>query len=98
MEKDKNKMEKDIKNRTYSIIEVKNSEKYPYGLYDAKMVDSYGRHAQCYFNTYKLATEWVYYMWEQEDWYNSTNDKDLLGRAIQNCIEIDERNGRDNIA
>jgi hypothetical protein len=91
-------MEKDIKNRTYSIIEVKNSEKYPYGLYDAKMVDSYGRHAQCYFNTHKLATEWVYYMWEQEDWYNSTNDKDLLGRAIQNCIEIDERNGRDNIA
>ena len=86
-------MLKDIKNRTYSIIEVKSGETYPYGRYDAEMVDSYGRHRKCCFNTSKLATEWVYYMWENEDFYNSTNDEDLLGRAIQNCIEIDERKG-----
>ena len=96
MEKDKNKMEKDIKNRTYSIIEVKNSEKYPYGIYDAKMVDSYGRHAQCYFNTSKLATEWVYYMWDNEDFYNSSSEDDSLNKAIQNCIELDNKAGREN--
>ena len=88
---------KDICYRTYSITEVKNSEKYPYGLYDARMVDSYGRHAQCYFNTHKLATEWVYYMWENEDFYNSDKySDDSLNKAIQNCIELDNKAGREN--
>jgi hypothetical protein len=90
------KKAKDTCYRTYSITEVKNSEKHPYGLYDAKMVDSYGRHAQCYFNTYALAANWVYYMWENEDFYNSSSESDLLSKAIQNCIELDNKAGREN--
>jgi hypothetical protein len=90
------KKAKDTCYRTYSITEVKNSEKYPYGLYDAKMVDSYGRHAQCYFNTYALAASWVYYMWENEDFYNSSSEDDSLNKAIQNCIELDNKAGREN--
>ena len=86
---------KDICYRTYSITEV-NSEKYPYGLYDATMVDSYGRRAQCCFNTRKLATEWVYYMWDNEDFYNSSSESDLLSKAIQNCIELDNKAGRED--
>ena len=90
------KKAKDTCYRTYSITEVKNSEKYPYGLYDAKMVDSYGRRAQCCFNTRKLATEWVYYMWDNEDFYNSSSEDDSLNKAIQNCIELDNKAGREN--
>ena len=90
------KKAKDTCYRTYSITEVKNSEKYPYGLYDAKMVDSYGRHARCYFNTYALAANWVYYTWENEDFYNSSSEDDSLDKAIQNCIELDNKAGREN--
>jgi hypothetical protein len=91
------KKKKDLKSRTYSITEVKDMPlKYPYGRYDAEMTDSYGTHRECCFNTHKLAIQWVYYMWKNEDFYNSSSGDDSLSKAIQNCIELDNKAGRDN--
>ena len=40
------------------------------------------------------ANDWIYYVWEKEDWFNSVNSQELLYKAIQQCKEIDEKSNR----
>ena len=61
--------------------------------YHAKVTDSYGNEYDNYFETADKANDWIYYVWEKEDWFNSANSQELLANAIDNCIEIDKENG-----
>ena len=63
--------------------------------YNTKVTDSYGNKYQNYFETAHEAWKWVYYVWDKEDWFNSTNSQELLANAIANCVEIDEKAGRE---
>ena len=60
--------------------------------YNAEVTDSYGNEYQNYFEQAHEANDWIYYIWENEDWYNNTNSQELLGKAIQQCKEIDSKN------
>ena len=60
-------------------------------LYNVKVMDSYGNEYQNYFETAHKANEWIYYIWDNEDWFNSTNSQELLANAIKQCKEIDKR-------
>ena len=62
-------------------------------LYHAKVTDSYGNKYDNYFEHAHEANEWIYYVWEKEDWFNSQNSQELLAKAIANCIELDEKSG-----
>lgn len=62
-------------------------------LYNAEVTDGYGNEYQNWFETADQANEWIYYVWEKEDWFNSTNSQDLLANAIQECIRLDEERG-----
>ena len=79
---------KDIKNRDFSITRKGNNT-----WYQAKVSDSYGNKYDNYFETAYEANEWIYEVWEKEDWFNSQNSQDLLANAIANCIEIDRKRG-----
>ena len=61
-------------------------------MYNTKVTDSYGNKYQNYFETAHKANEWVYYVWDNEEWFNSTNSQELLANAIENCKRIDEKN------
>tara|TARA_Y100001938_G_scaffold133113_1_gene192116 strand:+ start:355 stop:597 length:243 start_codon:yes stop_codon:yes gene_type:complete len=63
-------------------------------LYDVRVVDSYGKKYQNYFECASKANDWIYYIWEKEDWFNSQNSQELLAKAISECVKIDEENGR----
>jgi len=58
--------------------------------YDTKVTDSYGNEYQNYFETAYQANEWIYYIWEKEEWFNSTNTQDLLANAVANLARLDE--------
>jgi hypothetical protein len=60
--------------------------------YNTEVTDSYGRKYQNWFETASKASDWVYYIWEKEDWFNSVNSEELLYNAIQQCKEIDSKN------
>ena len=79
---------KSIMARNYSITR-KDGE-----WYDTRVVDSYGKVYQNYFEHAHEANDWVYYIWEKEDWFNSTKSQELLGEAIAECIQIDKMAGR----
>jgi hypothetical protein len=72
--------------RDYSITRKKGE------WYDARVTDSYGNKYQNYFETASEANDWIYYIWEKEDWFNSVDSQELLYRAIQDCKKIDEEN------
>ena len=80
---------KSIMARSYSITR-KDGE-----LYDARVVDSYGKKYQNYFEHAYEANNWVYYIWEKEDWFNSVKSQELLGEAIAECIQIDKMAARE---
>ena len=61
-------------------------------LYNVEVVDSYGNEYQNWFEHAHEANEWIYYVWEEEDKFNSANSQELLGRAILNCKELDKNN------
>ena len=63
-------------------------------LYNAEVTDSYGNEYQNYFETAHKANEWIYYVWENEVWFNSTNSQELLAKAIAELVKIDEKSGR----
>ena len=63
-------------------------------LYHAKVTDSYGNEYDNYFDTAYDANEWVYHVWDNEDWFNSANSQELLANAIENCKRIDEKSNR----
>jgi len=58
--------------------------------YNAKVTDSYGNKYQNYFETASEANDWIYYIWEKEEWFNSANSQELLYKAIENCKRLDE--------
>ena len=58
--------------------------------YNAKVIDSYGNKYQNYFETASEANDWIYYIWEKEDWFNSVNSQELLYKAIENCKRLDK--------
>ena len=58
--------------------------------YNAKVTDSYGNKYQNYFETAGEANDWIYYIWEKEEWFNSANSQELLYKAIENCKRLDK--------
>ena len=64
-------------------------------LYEVKVVDSYGKKYKNWFEFAHECSEWIYYIWEKEDWFNSVNSQELLGKAIAECIELDKKAGRE---
>ena len=65
--------------------------------YHAKVTDSYGNEYDNYFETASEANEWIYYVWEKEDWFNSANSQELLANAIEDCKRIDKENNINKI-
>ena len=61
-------------------------------MYHAKVEDSFGNKYQNYFEHAYEANNWIYYIWENEEWYNSTSSQELLANAIENCKELDKNN------
>ena len=58
--------------------------------YNVEVTDSHGSKYQNYFETYDEADDWVYSVWEREDWFNSVDKDELLAKAIENCKRIDK--------
>ena len=61
-------------------------------LYNAEVTDSYGNKYQNYFEHAHEANDWIYYIWENEEWYDKADSEELLEKAILNCKEIDKKN------
>ena len=79
-------VEKKINMRDYKITRNKGE------WYNTIVTDNYGKKYQNYFETAHEASEWVYYIWSKEDWFNSVNSQELLANAIEQCKEIDKNN------
>ena len=62
--------------------------------YHAKVTDSYGNEYDNYFETAFQANEWIYYIWDKEEWFNSVNAQELLANAIAELVKIDDEKGR----
>ena len=80
----KNKKTNTINMRDFSITRKTGQ------WYNAKVTDSYGNKYQNYFETASEANDWIYYIWEKEEWFNSVNSQELLANAIENCKRLDE--------
>ena len=61
-------------------------------MYNAEVTDSYGNKYQNYFEHAHEANDWIYYIWENEEWFNNVNSEELLHNAIMNCKELDSKN------
>jgi len=61
-------------------------------MYNAEVTDSYGNKYQNYFEHAHEANDWIYYIWENEEWYDKTDSEELLEKAILNCKELDKNN------
>ena len=59
--------------------------------YNVEVTDSYGNEYQSYFETAFEANEWVYHIWDKEEWFNSENSQELLANAIENCKRLDSK-------
>jgi len=62
--------------------------------YHAEVTDSFGNKYDNWFETAFQANEWIYHVWNNEEWFNSTNSQELLANAIKECKEIDKKAGR----
>ena len=60
--------------------------------YHVKVTDSYGKEYDNYFEHAYEANDWIYYIWENEEWFNNVNSEELLHNAIMNCKELDSKN------
>ena len=70
--------------RNYSIIRNKGE------WYNVEVTDSYGQEYENYFETASEANDWIYYIWDQEEWFNSVNSQELLYTALKECFNKDE--------
>jgi len=70
--------------RNYNITRKKGE------WYDVRVIDSYGKIYHNYCETASEAIDWVYYIWEKEEWFNSVNSQELLAKAIENCKRLDK--------
>jgi|TARA_R110002167_G_scaffold364289_1_gene585992 hypothetical protein len=77
-------MIKKINMRDFSITRNKGE------WYNTQVTDSYGNKYQNYFEHAHEANNWIYYIWEKEDWFNSTNSQELLAKAVAELSKIDE--------
>ena len=50
------------------------------------------RKYQNYFEHAHEANDWIYYIWENEEWYDKADSDELLEKAILNCKELDKNN------
>ena len=80
----KNKKTNTTNMRDYSITK-KTGE-----WYDARVIDSYGNKYQNYFENASEANDWIYYIWEKEEWFNCAKSQELLASAIENCKRLDK--------
>ena len=62
--------------------------------YHTFVTDSYGNEYDNWFETANQANEWIYYIWEKEEWFNSVNSQELLANAIEECKKIDNESNR----
>jgi len=74
--------------RNYSITRKKGE------WYNAKVTDSRGNKYQNYFEHAHEANDWIYFIWEKEDWFNSVDSEELLANAIHDCKQMDAESGR----
>ena len=70
-------------------------------LYEAKVTDSYGKKYKNWFEHAHEANDWIYYIWENEEFHQQDNMK-MLEDAIWGCTKLDEKLGllkgnRDNL-
>ena len=65
--------------------------------YYAQVEDSYGNKYDNHFEHAHEANDWIYYIWEKEEWFNSVDSQELLSKAIQQCKEIDDKSNRRTI-
>ena len=70
-------------------------------LYEAKVTDSYGKKYKNWFEHAHEANDWIYYIWENEEFHQQDSMK-LLEDAIYGCTKLDEELGllkgnRDNL-
>ena len=61
-------------------------------MYNAEVTDSYGNKYQNYFEHAHEANDWIYYIWENEEWHDKADSEELLEKAILNCKELDKNN------
>jgi hypothetical protein len=59
--------------------------------YHAKVTDSYGNKYDNYFEFAHEANDWIYYIWNNEEWYQNVDKQELLANAIHDCREIDNK-------
>ena len=60
--------------------------------YHARVTDGYGNKYDNWFEFAHEANNWIYYIWEKEEWFNSTNSQELLANAIAELARTDEEN------
>jgi hypothetical protein len=60
--------------------------------YHAKVTDSFGNEYENHFEFAYEANDWIYYIWENEECFDSVDEQELLGKAILNCKELDKNN------
>ena len=60
--------------------------------YCVVVTDSYGTKYNNWFEHANEANDWIYYIWENEEWYDKADSEELLEKAILNCKEIDKNN------
>ena len=59
--------------------------------YYTVVTDSYGNKYDNHFEHAYEANDWIYYIWEKEEWFNSVNSQQLLADAIENCKRLDNK-------
>ena len=78
--------------RNFSITRYDNN---PDSWYHAKVTDRYGNKYDNWFEFAHEANDWIYYVWDNEEWFNSANSQELLAKAIAECVKIDEERGKE---
>ena len=75
--------------KNYSITKYKGNTHY-----SVNVTDSYGRQKGSFFRTETECHEFIYKVW-QEELPKSEQElqQEILGKAIAECIQIDEVNG-----
>ena len=87
----------DSKMRDYSV--TKKSGEW----YDVRVIDSYGKVFQNWYETEQECINWIYYIWENERKPLTNNQEmDMLANAIWGCTKLDQELGllkgnRDNL-
>ena len=82
-------VQQNISMRDFSITKNKGE------WYHAKVTDSYGNKYDNWFEFAHEANDWIYYVWDKEEWFNSVDSQELLNNAIAQCVKIDEERGKE---